>query len=299
MKPSDRASELMDRIDHAHARLRRAWRSRPDGDLQTGRPTTGRVTSSRIPDPASDAAATLERLRADVLATVCELTAELAETDAVATDPSPVFRSRRLTDVLTLHRQYAGQLFGRIRTLEQDPTGWDDAKSLTSTLAAHTQQIHRTSLWAHGRLAQPDAPPGLRVCDDDHCQSPAHQDSLWCPTHKAREERRQAMHEQRRRQVAADRANGLRCHGEIRDCEQMLSDRDRRRGRRNCSQCRRHAQRPVDDDGWPLCASDHRPCGRRLGVEDAAAGQRNCSACRAHDVRNPDAVRQHVEANGR
>lgn len=294
-KPSDRASDLMKTIDVAHSRLKRAWRSRPDGDLQTSRPSTGRISSSRVPDPASDAAATHERLRRDVLSTVCELTAELAETDAVGADASPVFRCRRLDDVLALHRQYSGQLLTRIRALET-PTGWDDARSLTSTLASHAQAIHRAAQWAYGRLAQPDADPGIRVCDDDQCQRPAHENSLLCRTHIDRRDRAQAKAEQRRRQIRADRANGLRCMGEIRDCEELLTERDRQRGRRNCSQCRRHADRPVDVDGWPLCASDHRPCGRRLPVEDAEKGQRNCGACRAHEVRNPQLVADYLES---
>lgn len=286
-KPSDRASELMSTVDEAHAKLKRAWRSRPDGDLQTGRPETGRISSSRIPDPASDSAYAIERTRTDVLARVTDLTAELA--DAVDADQALAFRSRRLDDVLALHRQWAGQLFTDIRRLEKQPSGWDDAKSLTSTLAFHAQQLHRTSLWAYGSLAQPDAPKGLRVCDDERCQSPAHENSLLCRLHIERQQRWLEKAEQRRRQVRADRENGLRCRGEIRDCEAMLTDRERANGRRNCSQCR-----------TPRCAAEIRTdCTRPLTDDDIDRNATNCNTCRKwdHDERKRQAKRDAERAS--
>lgn len=239
--PTDRAEQSLHRIDVAHSRLKQAWNHQLDGHLQTGSTATGRISSSHIPDPASDTAANLERARIDVLAQVTEHTAALAGIDAIDADPSPVFRCRRLVDVLALHRQWSALLLTRIRALEADPARWDDAKSLTGALAAVAQDIHRTSLNAHRRLTQPDAPPGLRVCDDDRCQRPAFDNGLLCRTHQDRAERAAAMAEQRRRQVAADRANGRRCHGTLRPggCEEMLSDRDRAANATNCGACRK------------------------------------------------------------
>lgn len=238
--PTDRAEQLLNSVDHAHARLKQAWQTRPDGDLQTGQTSTGRITSSEIPDPASHAAANLERLRGDVLTRIVDITADLADVDAINADPSPVFRCRRLTDVLALHRQYAATLLTRIRQLQADPACWDDAQSLTGTLASHTQQIVRTSHWAYGKLAQPDADPSIRQCKTEGCQNVAEDNSVWCRTCREREERRQVKQEQRRRQIRADRENGLRCWGQIRDdCDAMLSDTDRARNATNCGACRK------------------------------------------------------------
>ena len=254
--PKDLAEQHLHTIDVAHSRLKQAWQHRPEGDLQTSATNTGRIATSHIPDPAYEAAATLEHARTRVLTIVTEHTAELADIDVIATNPAPVWRARRIEDLLALHRQWSAQLLTHVRRLQADPARWDDANSMTGTLAAVAQQIHRTSLWAHRLLTQPDAPPDLRVCDNDQCQQPATDNKLLCRTHTERAERAAHMAEQRRRQVAADRANNLRCHGQLRDCDAMLSDADRRLGAANCGACRTWKSREVKKQRQQVLSSD-------------------------------------------
>lgn len=281
--PTERAKRRTRDVEHARARIRRAWNHAPDPAVAATLNRTGPISGGDTSDPTLGATSARDHQRHTAVSELARITLALGETLTEKVDgqerPGSVdylvrhIHQRRpgqpssdrpngLRQVLALHEQWWNELVGHVATLDT-PTGFDDARALLINVNEHANAIVRLSRWIYGVLVRPPADPNARVCDHPDCQEAlGDDDGDECDHHAARRERAEAK---RAAEIAAELARPL-CP----DCSARLSEEDVEGGHERCLDCR-----------TPKCGAEIRTdCGRDLTEDDIARNATNCQPCR-------------------